>query len=184
MVDATDGFTPETGLTIAVTVSKNGGAFASGTGTVTQVGNGLYFYEIAASEIDTLGFVAIRATATGARDFVASFQVVSCDFYDVNALGLSRIDATITSRAAPGAAMTLTTSERDSIATSLLDLAAGVETSLTVRQFLRVAAAVLAGRATVSGSTVSYKRRDGTTEAVAVTHGATGERTGSTLGTL
>ncbi len=47
--------------------------------------------------------------------------------------------------AVSGDAMALTSSERTSVATSLLDMANGVETSITVRQSLRGMAAVLLG---------------------------------------
>jgi hypothetical protein len=54
--------------------------------------------------------------------------------------------------AAVGSAMTLTSGERDSIAAALLDLADGVETSVTVRKSLRAMAAALAGRRTNAGT--------------------------------
>ncbi len=66
------------------------------------------------------------------------------------------------SPAAVGSAMTLESGERDSIAEALLDLTDGVETSLTVRQAMRVFHAVLAGEMTTSivGSTVTINFRD------------------------
>lgn len=60
--------------------------------------------------------------------------------------------------AAVGSAMTLTTGERDSIATALLDLADAVETGLTTRQALRLALAALAGKASgLATSTAVYR---------------------------
>lgn len=58
------------------------------------------------------------------------------------------------SPAAVGDAMTLTSGERNSIATSLLDLANGVETSVTVRKALRAIAAAVAGKVTGSNTDV------------------------------
>lgn len=49
------------------------------------------------------------------------------------------------SPAAVGSAMTLTSGERDAIATALLDLADGIETDWTLRQTLRVMASGIAG---------------------------------------
>lgn len=57
------------------------------------------------------------------------------------------------SPAAVGSAMTLTTGERDSIASDLLDLANGVETGKTVRQALRIIAAGIAGKRSNAGTT-------------------------------
>ncbi len=50
------------------------------------------------------------------------------------------------------AAVTLTSGERNSIATALLDLANGVESNITLRQAVRAMAAVLAGARTDSGT--------------------------------
>lgn len=57
------------------------------------------------------------------------------------------LDAAVSTRAATGAAMTLTPAERIAVATALLDYANGVETS-TVREALCYMAAVLCGKAT------------------------------------
>lgn len=67
MVDATDGITPETGLTVAGTRSIDGGAFASIAGTIAEVSNGVYSVDLAAA--DTNGdSIIYRFTGTGARD--------------------------------------------------------------------------------------------------------------------
>ena len=70
------------------------------------------------------------------------------------------------------------------IATALMDLSNGVESGLTVRQTMRMLAAVIAGEATVGSGTVAFKRRDGTTVAITVAHDTLGNRTDSTIGTL
>jgi hypothetical protein len=77
MLDEFDGFTAVTGLTVTVTVSKNGAAFGAAAGSVTEVANGVYYYEATAAELDTLGFIALRATGAAARDFLALGQVVA-----------------------------------------------------------------------------------------------------------
>lgn len=53
-----DGFTVE--------ISKNGGAFAAGTGTNAEIGDGWYSYELTASETDTAGPLAVKITGSGA----------------------------------------------------------------------------------------------------------------------
>lgn len=102
LVDATDGYTPETGITFSagdIKVSKNGGAEANHGGSVTELAGGIYYYEATAAELDTAGFITIRFTKAGVRTFVALCQVVPFDPYDATALGLTRMDAAITSRA-------------------------------------------------------------------------------------
>ena len=78
LVDATDGYTPETGITSAVVkISKNGAAQVTGSGTFAAIGNGQYYYQCTAGEIDTLGWVYINVSATGCRDWNISAQVVN-----------------------------------------------------------------------------------------------------------
>ena len=60
------------------------------------------------------------------------------------------LNATVSSRAVPGSAMTLTSGERDAVAAALLDLADAVETGVTTRGALRLSLAALAGK--VSGA--------------------------------
>lgn len=66
MTDATDHVTGKTGLTLTLTSSKAGGAFASITPTVTELGNGWYSLALTTSHTDTVGDLAIRATGTDA----------------------------------------------------------------------------------------------------------------------
>lgn len=76
MVDATDGITPETGLTVTMTRSLDGAAFAAATGAVTEISTG--HYKVAASAADMNGdVVAHRFTATGARDFTQVIQTTA-----------------------------------------------------------------------------------------------------------
>lgn len=70
------------------------------------------------------------------------------------------------------------------VPTALLDLANGVETGITFRQFCRLMMAVNSGLATETAGTVTFNRKDGTTVALTVVHTSTGTRTASTIGTL
>ncbi len=72
----------------------------------------------------------------------------------------------------------LTSGERDSIAAALLDLAAGVETSLTLRQFARLVAAVLLGKSSNSGAT--FRDTGDTKNRLVATVDASGNRTAIT----
>lgn len=83
LVDATNGYTPETGLSSGFTieVSENGAAQASGGGSITEIGEGQYYYEATAAELSTLGFLAISIRHASCRDFFAVCQVVAFDPY-------------------------------------------------------------------------------------------------------
>ena len=103
LVDATDGFTPETGVTSpTITLSKNGASGIGATGTFSEVGNGIYSYQFTTSEIDTLGWVSINVRKTGVtRDYNAIVQVSAVDNFDPVNFGLSSLpDAAIGSTGA------------------------------------------------------------------------------------
>jgi hypothetical protein len=86
LVDATDGFTPETGtdLTAAgdVQISKNGAAYANAAGAApTSLGDGLYYYEATAAELDTVGTLVLKVEDAAARTALVVSQVVAFDPY-------------------------------------------------------------------------------------------------------
>ena len=93
LVDITDGFTPETAITApTVNISKNGATVAAGAGTFTEIGNGQYYYEFTAGEVDTLGWIAFNLEkATVTRDYNAVIQVMAYDAMDTVRLGLTAI---------------------------------------------------------------------------------------------
>lgn len=58
----------QTGQTVTgaeVQVSKNGGAFVNGAGSVVEVGGGAYYYEATAGEVDTEGFLILKIVNAG-----------------------------------------------------------------------------------------------------------------------
>lgn len=75
LVDETDGKTGLPGLTLTITASKNGGAFASVTPTVTDRGSGWYNLALTTSHTDTLGNLALHITSTGADPLDVKFEV-------------------------------------------------------------------------------------------------------------
>lgn len=83
MILSSDHITGATGKTPAVTISKNGGAFAAPVGAVSEIGNGLY--KLAANQIDadTLGPLLLHATATACDPRDDTFSVV-----DYNPIGV------------------------------------------------------------------------------------------------
>lgn len=85
LVDDADGKTPETGITFSgaeIQLSKNGGAFGSFAGSVTELSDGAYYYEATQGEVDTVGFLLIKIEKTGVRlVLLAAAQVVPWDPY-------------------------------------------------------------------------------------------------------
>lgn len=79
MVDSTDHVTGKTGLSPTVTLSKNGGAFASPSGAVTEVANGWYKVAGNATDTNTLGPLILHATGTAADPVDIVFDVVAVD---------------------------------------------------------------------------------------------------------
>ena len=102
LVSSTDHVTPVTGVTPTVTISKNGGAFASPTGTVAEIGNGWYSLTPSSTDTNTLGPLLVHATATGADPVDLEYQVVAFDPYAQANLGLTNLDAAITTRQPSG----------------------------------------------------------------------------------
>jgi hypothetical protein len=66
MTDSTDRVTGKTGLTLTITASKDGAAFASISPTVTERGNGWYSLALITSHSDTVGDLVLHITGTGA----------------------------------------------------------------------------------------------------------------------
>lgn len=78
MVDADDGTTEETGLTLTITVRKSGSStWSAGSGSTTERGNGSYEYTPTSGEVNTAGDFELRAAAAGARTFRLKEQVVA-----------------------------------------------------------------------------------------------------------
>lgn len=76
LVDATDGLTPETGEAAGQPqISKNGGAWSNTTATLTAIGNGAYYVELTATELDTLGGVQVRYKSANTAEFNAIARV-------------------------------------------------------------------------------------------------------------
>jgi hypothetical protein len=91
MADSVDGKTGRIGLTPTVTLSKNGGAFASAVGAVTEVANGWYKVAGNATDSNTLGPLVLHATASGADPADKEYQVVAYNPRDTARLGLTSL---------------------------------------------------------------------------------------------
>jgi hypothetical protein len=108
MTDSSNRAVGKSGLTLVIIASKDGGATAAITPTVTDRGVGLYNIALTASHTDTLGDLWLYITAIGADPNPVPLEVVAYDPGSATSLGLSNLNATVSSRAAPGDAMTLT----------------------------------------------------------------------------
>lgn len=104
MIDSADHITGKTGLAAGLTIylSKDGGTPATITPTVTELDatnvKGVYKLALTTAHTNTLGDFQLHITATGADPYDVNHQVVAVDVEDATAFGLSRIDATISSR--------------------------------------------------------------------------------------
>jgi hypothetical protein len=82
LTDATDGFTPETGVTSpTIYVSKNGGTATVGGGTWAEISAanmpGWYYYRATAAEVDTEGVLILRIVKTGtSREWPGRAQII------------------------------------------------------------------------------------------------------------
>jgi len=124
MADSSDHVTGKAGVTPTVTISKNGAAFGSPTGTVAEVANGWYKLTPAAGDVDTNGEMVLHETGTGADQVKKECLVVPFDPYAATNLGLSALPT-----AAPQAAGGLITSAAGSL--DMDDLAADVDAAET-----------------------------------------------------
>jgi hypothetical protein len=71
MIDSSDHIAGKDGLTLVVTISKNGGAFAAvdGGATTTPRGSGWYAVTLTANDINVAGELAYHITAAGADPY-------------------------------------------------------------------------------------------------------------------
>jgi hypothetical protein len=77
MKDSTDHVSGKTGLAPTVTLSKNGAAFASPAGAVSEIANGFYKVAANAADSNTLGILALTATGTGADRCAMAYEIVA-----------------------------------------------------------------------------------------------------------
>lgn len=95
LVDATDGITAETGVTGTPRVAKNGVSSSAANAAIVQVDvtnmPGLYYLELTAGEVDTLGqiFVSFKTAATA--QWHGIITVVDYDPFDTVRMGMTAL---------------------------------------------------------------------------------------------
>ena len=75
---ASDGKTPATGKTIAITISKNGAAFANpnaGATNATEIASGWYYVDLDTTDTGTVGPLIVRGTEGTIDDVGRDFSV-------------------------------------------------------------------------------------------------------------
>ena len=91
MVSSTDHVSPVPGLTPTVTISKNGGSFATPSGAISEIGSGWYALAGNATDRNTRGDFLLHATGTGADPVDDRYTIVSFDPFDSVRMGLSAL---------------------------------------------------------------------------------------------
>lgn len=76
MVDATDGYTPETGLTPTCTRSLDGAAFGACANSASEVASGWYKIDLAAADLNA-DEVVLRFTGTGSRNWEHKIRTIA-----------------------------------------------------------------------------------------------------------
>lgn len=77
---SSDHVTAATGKTIAVTISKNGGAYGNpsvGAANATEIGSGSYYVDLSTTDTGTLGPLFIKGTEAATDTIIAIYNVTS-----------------------------------------------------------------------------------------------------------
>lgn len=151
MTDAADHVSGKASLTLTITASKDGTAFASITPTVTERGNGWYALALTTSHTDTLGDLALHITGAGADPTDLLCRIVA-----------GSLDADVSSRLA--SASYTAPDNASAIAAAIATRVA--EGSLTWEHILRVLLAHAAGDATGLTTSPVFKSQDGLTDRI------------------
>jgi hypothetical protein len=108
------GFTPA-GAEIQISKNgaafgKNGAAFGNYAGTLTELSDGLYYYEATAGELDTVGLLLVKFEKASIRTAFLCHRVVPWDPYDAARQGMTDTipDGGITSAKFAASAITAT----------------------------------------------------------------------------
>src|SRR5574343_507575 len=133
MTDSSDHVSGKTGLTLTITASKDGAAFASISPTVTERGNGWYNVALTTSHTDTLGDLALHVTSAGA-DATDKLLVVVTE--------LSGVVASILAGAITAAAIATEAIDADAIkADAVTEIQSGLATAASIAALNNLSAA-------------------------------------------
>lgn len=142
----------------SVLISKNGAGWTTpqfGGATPTDIGNGCWTWPVGVNDTDTLGAL--------------SWCFIFNDGSGQQALFQDQVLASV-----PGGPGTLTNGERDAIAAVVLGLSNGVDTGVSLAHASMAMAAVLAGKTTVAGDTISFRNWQDTKNRVVIKSNVSG----------
>jgi hypothetical protein len=153
----------------AVGTYTNAGAAGSGGGFLADGGVAgsyeLSMPDAALASATGVAWVIVQLSgATNLLPVLIEIELDAINYQDANAAGLTAIG-------------TLTTSERNAAADALLDRANSIETGKTLRQALKIIAAILAGKVSGAGTnTEIFRAIDDSAARATVTADASGNR--------
>ena len=156
-------------LNSEIRIVKPGTSPANATNGSTHLANGLHRFILTQAEVDTLGVLKIQINQGTCYGDVKEVMVVPFDPYSGTSLGLSNLDAAVSSRLA---------SSSYENTDSFLDKANGVETGWTVREAMRIMLSVIAGKVSGAGTgTEIFRNTTDTKNRVSSTVDTSGNRT-------
>lgn len=192
MVLSSDHVSAATGKTVAVALSKNGAAFSTAAGAVTEIGNGWYSVALTTADTGTLKDLAFHCTATSCDPTDFCDQVVALDPFTAtvnpgasgitsSSFAASAITASAIAANALGSSQ-IASAGAQKIADEVLDRTDSIETGLTVRGALRVALAALAGKVSGAATTAVLVRNTADTKTrISATVDGDGNRSAVTI---
>lgn len=103
LVDETDGFTAETGLTVAqadVRLKKNAGSWAqkNESSAAAHEENGWHEVNLDSTDTDTLGILLVAVHVAGARPVHREFTVVTANVYDSIVAGSDTLEVELSTQ--------------------------------------------------------------------------------------
>ena len=184
-VDDSDGKTAETGLTISqadIRLSKNGGDFAQTNNATGATHDEFGYYDIPLDTTDTgtLGRLRVAVSESGALPVWQDFLVVTANVYDT-LCSTDTFDVNVTAIATDAvSADALKTDAITEIVTAIL--AATVESTLDVKEVLRIVLAALAGKVSGGGTpTIKFRDAADALDRITATVDANGNRSAISL---
>lgn len=202
LVLASDGVTPATSADVTAAAGRfmtNGADGGATTNNIVEIDStdlpGEWYLELTSGELTTLGVGRhrVRFKETDSLESIGGyFDIVAYDPWAAGFPVLSIANNAITASAIASDAITAAKIAADALtaakvaadvgtelANALLDLAAGVETGLTLRQHMRLSASALYGKSSTGGTT--YRDTGDSKDRIVATVDGSGNRTAVTL---
>jgi hypothetical protein len=157
----TDHLTAATGKTIAITISKAGGAFANpnaGATNATEVSSGWYKVTLDTTDTNTIGDLVVRGTNADIDDTEQVCQVVSA-----TTGGATNLDAAVSTLATQVSVDALPTAIENADALLNRDMATGTDSGSSSVRTVRQALRFIRNKWSISGTTLTVCKEDDST---------------------